>query len=64
MVRDGVANLVNRLRERGCEPRKLEHDAWASRCPDHGSLRHAISITRNEFSQVVLRRDAPEHSVD
>ena len=27
MVRDGVVNLVNRLRERGCEPQRLRHDA-------------------------------------
>jgi hypothetical protein len=53
-VRDGVANLVNRLRERGCEPRKLGHDAWESRCPAHRSLDHALSITRNEFNHVVL----------
>ena len=37
-----------------CEPRKLDHDAWESRCPAHGSLDHALSITRNEFNHVVL----------
>ena len=55
MVRDGVANLVSRLRERGCDPRKVGHDGWASRCPAHRSLDRALSITRNEFNHVVIR---------
>jgi hypothetical protein len=54
MVRDGVANLVSRLKERGYDPRKLDHDVWESRCPAHRSLDHALSITRNEFNHVVL----------
>jgi hypothetical protein len=54
MVRDGVANIVSRLRERGYEPRKLGPDAWESRCPTHRSLDHTLSITRNEFNHVVL----------
>ena len=37
-----------------CEPRKLGYDACESRCPAHGSLDHAPSITRNEFNHVVL----------
>ena len=54
MVRDGVANMVSRLRERGFDPRRVDHDAWESRCPGHRSLDHALSITRNEHSHVVL----------
>jgi hypothetical protein len=54
MVRDGVANIVGRLRECGFEPRKVGHDAWESRCPAHRSLDHTLSITRNEFNHVVL----------
>ena len=54
MVRDGVANIVSRLRECGFEPRKVGHDAWEARCPAHGSLDHALSITRNELNHVVL----------
>ena len=54
MVCDGVANMVSRLRECGFEPRKVDHDAWESRCPGHHSLDHALSIARNEFNHVVL----------
>jgi hypothetical protein len=54
MVRDGVANLVSRLGERGCRPRKVGHDAWESCCPAHRGLDHTLSITRNELNHVVL----------
>jgi hypothetical protein len=54
MVRDGVANIVSRLREFGFDPRKVGQDVWESRCPAHRSLDHALSITRNEFNHVVL----------
>jgi hypothetical protein len=55
MVRDGVANLVSRLRERGWGPRRVGHDAWVARCPAHRSLDYALSITRNEFNHVVIQ---------
>ena len=54
MVRDGMANIVSRLRECGFDPRKVGQDAWESRCPGHRSLDHALSITRNEFNHVLL----------
>jgi hypothetical protein len=54
MVRDGVANVADRLRERAFDPRKVGYDAWESRCPVHRSLDHDLSITRNEFNHVVL----------
>ena len=54
MVRDGVANMVSRLQERGFDPRRVGHDAWESRCPGHRSLDHALCITRNEHNHVVL----------
>jgi hypothetical protein len=54
MVRDGVANIVSRLGERGCRPRKVRHDAWESRCPVHRSIDRTLSITRNELNHVVL----------
>jgi hypothetical protein len=54
MVRDGVANIVIRLQDRGFDPRRVGSDAWESRCPAHRSVDHALSITRNEFSHVVL----------
>jgi hypothetical protein len=61
MVRDGVANLVSRLRERECDPRKVGHDAWVSRCPAHRSLDRALSVTRNEFNHVALRCRSAEN---
>jgi len=54
MVRDGVANVVYRLQERGFDPRRVAHDSWESRCPAHRSSDYALSITRNEFNHVVL----------
>ena len=54
MVRDGVANIVNRLQERGFDPRRVGHDSWESRCPAHRSADCALSITRNEHNHVVL----------
>ena len=54
MVRDGLTNIVSRLRECGFDPRKVGQDLWESRCPAHRSLDHALSITRNELNHVVL----------
>src|SRR5580704_9604618 len=54
MVLDAVANIVDRLRQCGFDPRKVGHDSWEARCPAHRSMDHALSITRNEFKHVVL----------
>ena len=54
MVRDGVANIVDRLRECGFEPRRVGQDVWESRCPAHRSIDHALFISRNEFNHLVL----------
>ena len=54
MVRDGVANIVDRLRERGFDPRRVGDDSWEARCPVHRAMDHALAITRNEFNHVVL----------
>ena len=54
MVRDGVLNMVDRLRERGLEPRRIGGDAWEARCPAHLGADHSLAISRNEFSHVVL----------
>ena len=54
MVRDGIANIVFRIRELGFEPRRLRTDSCESRCPAHQSAEWALSITRNE--QVLPRR--------
>ena len=61
MVRDGVANIVSRLRECGFDPRKVGPDPWESRCPGHRSLDHGLSITRNEFNHVVLNCRSAEN---
>ena len=54
MVRDGVLNMVERLRERGLDPRRTGDDAWIARCPAHRGADHSLAITRNEFNHVVL----------
>ncbi len=53
-MRDGLANIVDRLRECGFDPRRVVDDSWESRCPAHRSADHALSITRNELNQLVL----------
>ena len=54
MVRDGVLNMVDRLRERGLDPRRIGGDAWEARCPAHRGADHSLAISRNEFNHVVL----------
>ena len=54
MVRDGVFNMVDRLRERGLDPRRIGGDAWEARCPAHRGTDHSLAISRNEFNHVVL----------
>ena len=54
MVRDAVANVVIRLRERGFDPRKVGDDLWEARCPVHRSSDYALSVTRGEFNHVKL----------
>jgi energy-coupling factor transporter ATP-binding protein EcfA2 len=54
MVRDGVFNMVDRLRERGLDPRRIGDDAWEARCPAHRGVEHSLAVTRNEFNHVVL----------
>src|SRR6202011_2056504 len=61
MARDGVANIVQALRERGFDPRRVGTDSWESRCPAHRSTDHALSITRDETNHVVLECRSTEH---
>jgi hypothetical protein len=61
MVRDGVANMVVRLRDRGFDPCKVGADSWEARCPAHRSVDHALAITRNEFNHVVLECRSAEN---
>ena len=61
MACDGVANIVNRLQERGFDPRRVGHDTWESRCPAHRSAAHALSITRNEHNHVELKCRSTEN---
>ena len=64
MARDGVANTVNRLQERGFDPRRVGHDSWESRCPAHRSADHALSKTRNEHNHVVLKCRSTQNCQD
>ena len=61
MVRDGVANIVQALRERGFDPRRVGTDSWESRCPVHRSTDHALSISRDGSDHVVLECRSTQH---
>jgi hypothetical protein len=54
MARDGVANIVNKLSQRGFDPRRIGADAWESRCPVHRGKEHALLIKRSDRQEVVL----------
>ena len=61
MVRDGVANIVQALRERGFDPRRVGADSWESRCPVHRGTDHDLSISRDESDHVVLECRSSQH---
>ena len=46
MQNDPLANMIERLRGRGWQPRKVGHDAWESNCPGHGGRDHALALRR------------------
>ena len=55
MAIDPLANMVDRLRSSGFQPRKVGHDAWESRCPGHGSVDHALLLGRGRDGKLVLQ---------
>ena len=60
MVRDAVANVVERLRENGFEPRKVGSDSWEAQLPGTPQCGPCVfAITRDPFDQVVLVCPAP-----
>jgi hypothetical protein len=61
MARDGVANIVDELRGRGFDPRRVGPNSWEARCPAHRSVDHALAISRNEFNHVVLECRSPQN---
>jgi hypothetical protein len=60
-VRDAVANVVDRLEERGFEPHRVGEDEWEARCPVHRSVDHALAISRGQHSHVVLACRGPQN---
>jgi hypothetical protein len=38
--------MIERLRGRGWQPRKVGHDRWESKCPGHASIDHALALGR------------------
>ena len=54
MARDGIANIVVKLEERGFDPRRVGSHFWEARCPGHRSADRALAITRNEVDNTVL----------
>ena len=61
MVRDCIANVVERLNDRGFDPRKVGPDSWESRCPAHRSADRALSIMRNELNHLILECRSSEN---
>ena len=55
MATDPLANIVDRLRSSGFQPRKIGHDQWESRCPGHGSNDHALFLRRSRDGKLVLQ---------
>ena len=46
MPSDPLANMIERLRGRGWQPRKVGYDRWESKCPGHASVDHALALGR------------------
>ena len=46
MASDPLANLIDRLRGRGYQPRRVGRDVWEARCPGHGGKDHALEVGR------------------
>ena len=61
MVRDSVVNMVDRLKDRGFDPRRVGADSWEARCPGHRSADHALAVTRDDLSHVALECRSVEH---
>jgi hypothetical protein len=54
MARDGVANVVIKLRERGFDPRRLGAESWEARCPAHHGTDYSLAIARTEQGKLIL----------
>ena len=55
MAIDPLANIVDRLRSCGFQPRKVGDDAWESRCPGHGGNDLALFLGRDRDGKLVLQ---------
>jgi hypothetical protein len=55
MAINPLANIVDRLRSSGFQPRKIGDDEWESRCPGHGSSDHALFLGRGQDGKLVLQ---------
>ncbi len=54
MPSDPLANIIDRLRGRGYQPRKVGQDTWESRCPGHGGTEHALATARSADGKLVV----------
>ena len=54
MARDCVANIVDELHRRGCNPLRVGHDSWEARCPVHKGTERSLAVGRNELNHVIL----------
>ena len=55
MAIDPLANIVDRLRSCGFQPRKVGDDAWELRCPGHGGNELALFLGRDRDGKLVLQ---------
>jgi hypothetical protein len=61
METDSLANLVDRLRSNGHEPRQIGHDAWETRCLGRSSVAHMLRLGRDRNGYLELKCQSPEN---
>jgi hypothetical protein len=61
MATDSLADLVERLRSNGHEPRQIGHDAWETRCLGRSSVAHVLRLGRDRNGYLELKCQSPEN---
>jgi hypothetical protein len=61
MATDSLANLVERLRSNGHEPRQIGHDAWETPCLGRSAVAHTLRLGRDRNGYLELKCQSPEN---
>ncbi len=61
MATDSLADLVERLRSNGHEPRQIGDDAWETRCLGRSSVAHMLRLGRDRNGYLELKCQSPEN---